>query len=425
VTRARVRVTWASFDGADTEYTGVGTLTTYLLHEWAKVRRSLAAAGVDASLRLIGVASTAGAHMRRSSHRLLRQADCVSLLLTNPVMSSPYGRPDAWGHLSQALVNLVKTGRQPGTREIVLLHDVHFLAAAASLHELDGLSVLPVLHSVALNWHDRGNAGEQQANGGREAYERTHLAVLSSRGVRLLAVSETLADQVYSAYGVARPQVVNFGISLDYVRRLARSSALARYSNDLIPVGSGEQFAIWFGRATYDKGYDYALRALSQLADACKFAPLVFLSDYGVDEDLRRAVEMTRKEPRVRVLINYPFALPRHLLAHSRLGAVLVTPRVEPFGLIPSEFFVGAAAGKGSPLIGYCPVDGLREQLALTRYGHVVSTDGLTVDTSAVVTAALTSETERRNAVIQGAALVAQDMDMAATLTRLLKQCLR
>lgn len=420
----RLRLTWVTFDGIDTEFTGVGTTTTYLLDAWPTVREAMSKHGVSIRLRLVGIASQRSATL--TAPRLERSQPGVEVELLSlpglPLPLSPYGAPEHWPDLAAELVRRLLRTASCDVDDLVVLNDVQFLGAAPALGRSSGIRVVPILHSIADNWRAEG-ADAATSSVTRYGYEGSSLHAIAEAGIEVRAVSTALSRQTAAAYNVPAPRPVCLGISATYVEKLARQrDELLASSGMASSFSSGHPFAVWFGRATQDKGMDIAAAVLDAIAEDYGATPVIFARDFGLESERRWSSEfLTLSGAHLQVHAEYPFELPRALLSHPDLVALVLTPRVEPFGLIPSEFFIAATTGEGSPAILYTPTDGLGEQAPLLRWGTQIALEP-TVATRISALSVLAEPAAERTARLRCAAdLTRSRYDIARNVVDLIR----
>lgn len=420
-------MTWATFDGVSTEYTGVGTLTTYLAHDWPVIAAGLARRGYEAELRIVGVrCEPPPALLRRYALPgppgvEVRELDCG----LSPG-SSPYAWPDAWESFGTELSSYVTNHAEPGTIGIVILNDAHFLTAAQSLGRVRNVYPLALLHSTAADWRVDASGLQGSNDQARLAFERRFLAEMARSGTPIYAVSEALAQKAVASLGLSGTiGIFNPGVSPGFLRNLAThpiEQDLANPALEEVARIIDQPFALWFGRATRDKGLDLGVELLSRISSQYGIPGIVMAKDFASEAD-RTAVESSLDRPPagVTVICDYPFELPRQLMAHRNLRLLAVLPRSEPFGLVPSEFFTLAAFGEGCPSLLVRPADGLKHQRHVMSFASLLGSTAL--ESQAGIASAMgLAPRERRRRVVEGNAVVERDYSLATNLLDLICQ---
>lgn len=404
---------WAAFDGVVSEHNGVGTTTTYLLHEVAGLKGRLRDRGLDLRVTVIGVDFAHDSVLYRGSSEARHRSDELLVAgATLPPRFSPYRSHDEWLELGSELLDLLP--ERAACPSLVVLNDVHFLSAAGGLMRR-GYTVVAIPHSLASDWSL--SAGE-----GRSAWERTQLASAVGEGALIGALSPHMRSRL-GALGIAASAIIDspLGVSpsalQDILRR--REGLVAALGPRVRDVLSGP-FGMWYGRATLDKGLDQAVRLFAKIHQRTGMRSLVFASEFGSEADsgaVASAVGDVDPEA-VTVVSDHPFEAPRALLDHEGLRLLAVVPRREPVGLIPSELFLARAAHRPRTVVVYSSVDGLACQRALQQHGLALADmrSGDHVDL-------ICSELEKANGEETGddaRVLVAADFDIGRNVRALL-----
>ncbi|MGW6817712.1 glycosyltransferase family 4 protein [Streptomyces sp. NPDC055005] len=285
--------------------------------------------------------------------------------------------------------------------------DVPFLAIGSYAPE--GVDVLLVPRSTA----KLTRPGDLE----QVAWEQRGLDAAEGRGGRIAAISAHMRDHLINGYGLPTRALV------DLPNGLLHSEGRMEPAHMLpLPASAEAGFVLAMGRAEASKGFADLLHSLQLLANERFPLPHVvlvagsrsgelnthqkhlrgLLERYALDATL-----LTRFDPRVRGWLHHP-----------KLRAVVVPSRAEPFGRIPLEAF---AAGAG-PVVA-TTAGGLAQTVLDGVTGFSAPPAAPAALALALRRALEVSPGERAHLAREGAQLVAERHDYAATIRGALAEC--
>ncbi|MFE1411368.1 glycosyltransferase family 4 protein [Streptomyces sp. NPDC058746] len=285
--------------------------------------------------------------------------------------------------------------------------DVPFLAIGSYAPE--GVDVLLVPRSTA----KLTRPGDQE----QIAWEQHGLDAAAERGGRIAAISAHMRDHLVNAYGLPTRAVV------DLPNGLLGNEGRTEPAHMLpLPASAEAGFVLAMGRAEASKGFADLLHALRLLANERFPVPHMVLvagsrsgESNAYQKHLRGLLDrydldaslLTRFDPRVRGWLHHP-----------KLRAVVVPSRTEPFGRIPLEAF---AAGAG-PVVA-TTAGGLAQTVLDGVTGFSAPPAAPLALALALRRALEVSPVERAQLAKEGARLVAERHDYAATIQGALAEC--
>lgn len=181
----------------------------------------------------------------------------------------------------------------------------------------------------------------------------------------VIAVSQSMRDDVHALYGVAnnRIRVISNGIDLNQYRRTLDPSVLAKYKID--PT---KPFVLFVGRITRQKGIIHLVRAIRHLRPGVQVVLCAGAPDTPeIGAEMRARIAEARGDS-AHNIVWIDRVLPKHetivLYSHATL---FVCPSVyEPFGIINLE-----AMACGTPVVA-SSVGGIREVVVDGETGVLV-----------------------------------------------------
>jgi hypothetical protein len=360
---------WAAHDGIETQTSGIAVLTGYFAHDAAELRARLEDSPRSRSAAYIAYPATGRPSVRgRISSAHGRPVGLIPL--ASPVPDdNPFGNSTVWGSWCAQLAQWARSIESPGTHTIVIANDTPFFGMARALRTAGArrTDCVTVVHSIARIWDPALGVAEERR---RDEWEKHGLQAAISQRMPVIAVSQHVKSRLVGHFALPPSAIVVQPPrhSAAALAALVSSQEAADAWLDAEGIPPGTQVVLWSGRDVEAKAPDVARRAFADLIDdSPSLHALMFLRD-----DLSRPADRSNpagRSGRLRIYHDFPFTLPRQLLATARVQCVLVSSRSEPHGLIPEESIIlGTLAGTAiTPAVSRA--GGLRDQEQMLRKG--------------------------------------------------------
>jgi len=336
---------WAAHDGVETQTSGIAVLTGYFAHDTAELRVRLEASPLSRAAAYIAYPATGRRLLSRTTAGHGRPVGLVRLASSVPG-DNPFGSSAVWGLWCANLAQWARTVESADTHTVIIANDTPFFGMAGALRAASTrrTDCVTVVHSIARIWDPTLSVTEERR---RDEWEKRGLEAAVARRMPVVAVSPHVKSHLVDHLALPSSAIVvqppRHSAAALTALLPARGPADAWLDAAGIPAGA--QVVLWSGRDVAAKAPDVARRALANLVGDSRSAhALMFLRD-----DLSRwsnRGNAAGRTGRLRIYREFPFALPRQLLATVRVQCVLVSSRSEPYGLIPEESIIlGTLAG--------------------------------------------------------------------------------
>ena len=379
----RIGLFLVTFDGVETHYCGVGSVTQYFLSLVPRLVRDLEQEGLSLDIHVLYSArpSSGFAHSFRiheRSKRLAAQAGVQLVELPHGgEVANAFGNRRTWPHCCSASAEYISAQVKRSDVGIVLASDTPYAGLPALLAPSSGsLQVVWIAHSTAHYWRvDPAKADEPE----REEWEAgAFRAAAQFENAWIGATSQFMKQHLITDCGAPPERIIETvaGIDEAYLHNVY-GAQIATKAGILAGYGIPTDLPLFvaFGRAQWYKGLDVALRVGQHLQQEGGVVPVVLAKNDGTLEahkTLRSLSELARGGSGCVLLTHFDFDLPRWLMAWPRTAAVGVFSHREPFGLIPSEY---RSLGPDEGVLVVHPSGGLKEQVTDGADGLVVLDD--------------------------------------------------
>jgi glycosyltransferase involved in cell wall biosynthesis len=360
---------WAAHDGIETQTSGIAVLTSYFAHDAARLRARLAGPNRSSSATYIAYPTTGRPPLLprdTSAHGV-----ATGLLpLASPVPDgNPFGSPTAWGSWCDQLARWARRIESGATHVIIIANDSPFFGMAGALLAVGArrTDCVTVVHSSARIWDPMLGSAEERH---RDEWENRGLEVAVSHRTPVIAVSPYVQSRLIADFTLPSTAITvhppRHSVSALTALLAGRVEADAWLDAEGVP--SGARVVLWSGRDVASKAPDIARGALAALTESSSSVHgLMFLRD-DLSRLHRRGGQVGR-DRQFRIYHEFPFGLPRQLLATARVQCVLVSSRSEPHGLIPEESVILSTLAGTTIIPAVARVDGLGDQEGLLRDG--------------------------------------------------------
>ena len=366
-----IRLFVVTFDGVETHYCGVGSITQYLLAAVPSLTATFSHDGIRLDVHVLySELPRSGFPRSTLAHKRSKRMAAEGGVRLVPVPhghepANPFGNRRTWPHSCRFAADYIRAHLDRVDLAIVLAADTPYAGLPALLAPSSrSFHVIWIAHSTGRCWRtDSAKPNDPE----REEWETKAIwAAERFENAWVGATSRFMKQHLIEECGVPPERILDGTVGVDenylchtyMASRDAMARMLARHG---VPVD--RPLFVAFGRAQWYKGLDLALRVGRHLQQESDVVPVLLAKDDGTPEAAvtsRALSGLARTLPHCVFLTQFNFDLPKWLMAWRRTAAVGVFSRREPFGLIPSEY---RALGPDGGVLVVQPSGGLVEQV--------------------------------------------------------------
>lgn len=370
----RLAVLFATFDGVESFYCGVGAITQYMLYACKELRLHLTRYYTHISMHLLYPAPPKEFPKSQLIHKrtmeiCLRSSIFIKAIPICKDVANPFGDSQSWPSMCRHASRYIKELVTKNDVTVVIAQDTPFAGLASFLADVSSerLKLLWVAQSTGRIWTPSNGARDVH----RDSWEK--LAVLHANkqsNVFVGAISKFMHLHLEEEFGVSKDSIipVSNGVSIGYLKEFdALPQEMIARNLEAYGIPRDQPLFLAFGRAQWYKGLDLSAKLGSILANYQIHPVVMALDDVtGSAEATNTSIATILRShcEKYTFLSDYPPLLPRIIMQWRGCKYISVLSRREPFGLIPAEYRI---LGPADGILFVSSAGGLPEQMPLSQ----------------------------------------------------------